>query len=377
MFLVCWFSGTFDSNPHVCTREAHDEPAEVSLVSCEGLLSRSEEAWQLIKDHLIKAVGSSELAEFVLKAKAPGTTQAYVRSLQQYLNWAKGKVEDNQFFPLRTEVVVSFLKSLADRCLSQSSVKVAWSALCWAHGVCNLAPVQSDSVCKMAFEAALRSCAVGQRTIKTYLCVEDMNRITMWLLERNNLSSLRTAVFLNFLFFGFLRPAEGLALTQNCVRLEKDRLIIVVQKSKTDQFSKGEEVHISRSADPTDPSNLYLKYRSELQRTRGTGDHSEAWLFPGFKGKSICNTPMSLNGARTQLKSVLSAVKVSGEVSLHSFRGSGACLAAQGGTAAEDVRRHGRWKSMAILNQFYLRPSPAQKLAVSKCLLSSHARQQD
>lgn len=132
-------------------------------------------------------------------------------------------------------------------------------------------------------------------------------------------------------FHGFLRMSELIALKKRDITLKDDRMEILIQSSKTDQFGHGQKTYIFDNGDVSSPFRYVdvLDLLEDDQHIVGSAPHT----------------------LRSHLHHVLTTIAVADPESynFHSFRRGGAYLASCRGVADCVIKAHGRWKSSAYL----------------------------
>lgn len=132
-------------------------------------------------------------------------------------------------------------------------------------------------------------------------------------------------------FHGFLRMAELIALTKRDIAVKDDRMEILIESSKTDQFGHGQKTYLFDNGDVSSPFR-YVDVLDFLE------DNEQ---IVGLAPKSL----------RSHLQHVLATIGVDNPeyYNFHSFRRGGAYLASCRGVADCVIKAHGRWKSSAYL----------------------------
>ena len=170
----------------------------------------------------------------------------------------------------------------------------------------------------------------------------------------------------------FFRIDEVLHVRYGDIHFRSGHVAINVQKSKTDQLRRGNEVVISQGlSNLTCPVAILRRYISEVERFPVDLNH---FVFrPLSKCKSghrlvSVNRPISYSSIRTYLKSHFKDIVPDiSQFSTHSLRSGGASAAANAGIPDRLFQRHGRWKSVSAKDG-YVDDKLSSRLSVSKVL---------
>lgn len=104
----------------------------------------------------------------------------------------------------------------------------------------------------------------------------------------------------------------------------------------------------------------YLRMLKQLRKT--------TCLFPAFRGSKITQRAITIGAVREQLKQVLKNVAPGENFTPHSLRAGGATAAINNGVPEHLVMKHGRWKSVDVMRNHYIKESPSEKLKVTKTI---------
>ena len=182
-----------------------------------------------------------EITQFLLRAKAEGTTETYLSSLRSFKRWAS--VENQCWLPTTPMTVIAYINHLSKKRFSRSALQVAKSAIAWLHALSGLPSPTDDKLVGLAVEGATRMAPLPMKTSALPNWV--LQKCLAHLLKLDTFCSLRFATLLCFLFYGFLRISEALALKLSDVVVADGAINIYIKKSKTDQLAKGNAVVIA------------------------------------------------------------------------------------------------------------------------------------
>ena len=149
------------------------------------------------------------------------------------------------------------------------------------------------------------------------------------------------------LFAGFFRFNELVALAIQDISISETHLIVKVTKSKTDQYSKGNEVVISKSGKVPCPVLNLERYMTlaGINTSHKTSDYLFKPLVKVRSGYKVIQKvkPLSYTRARETIVGLLRKfVPTTDIISLYSFRAGGATSAANAQVPDRCWKRHGR-----------------------------------
>ena len=163
--------------------------------------------------------------------------------------------------------------------------------------------------------------------------------------KSNSLSDLRLVTACLLAFAGFLRFGELVSVRPSDIKIQSDKLILLIPKSKTDQLRQGNELVISRTGNSTCPVAMLNLARTGTQLT----DHR-------FLFRPICKTAkseslresgsISYSCLRESFRKKLRDLGYDPNIyGLHGLQAGDATAAANNGVPDQFFKRHGRWKS--------------------------------
>ena len=304
------------------------------------------------------------------QGRCSGTTDAYRRSFSRWRDFACSRGEI-QVFPASTEHVALYLQYLLDTTRSHSAADSAIYGIQWAHNLAGI-PSPTDSPIIQAISSAAKR-LVGTRLLnKKEPISPDMIRKLVEASNFNNLLELRNVFIFLLAFAGFFRIEEVLHIKYGDIAFHAGYVAISIDRSKTDQLRKGNEVVISENfGSDSCPVTILSRYLNQVRPFLVDSAH---FVFRALsKTKSshklvAVNKPISYSSARDYFKkSFKDIVPDISVVSTHSLRAGGASAAANAGMADRLFQRHGRWKSVSAKNG-YVEDSLESRLSVSKNL---------
>jgi integrase len=297
----------------------------------------------------------------ILKAKAQNTTSSYLRELENFRDWANDRKVD--WFPPTVTVLTGFVGFFLSKTgVSRARILLFRAAINWAHKVSGLSLIQSN-LFSLAVEGAVRSCELPKQTTpfpRSYLV-----RCLQQLALEDNLLSLRLGTLLVFLFHGFLRISEALALRTSDVFQHGTYIELKIRSSKTDQTGKGASVIIAKGTGPVSPGSIVSRYLHKL----GASTDPSNPFFPRFRGTKRLDTPLTYDCARKNFLFVLKSCNITEHFSFHSLRAGGTTTAANAGVADSLLMHHGRWRNGQTMASRYINPSVQRQLQVSEATI--------
>ena len=322
-----------------------------------------------IEDPSLKEL-ASRLETTVTASRAPGTTDTYSRAFIRWKNFASSRPEIHPF-PAKTEHVALYLQHITDTTNSHSAVVSAVYAIQWAHNLAGIPSPTDSPIIHAIREGANRLSGTRLVNKKEPISADKLRKLVNNS-NLQNLLQLRNVCIFVLAFSGFFRIEEVLHLTYGDIHFCNGYVAINIDRSKTDQLKKGNEVVISvGTLEDACPVKILRRYITEIERSP-----VQASDFV-FKGLSKCksghnlvsvNKPVSYSAIRDYFK--ISFKDIVPDISLfgtHSLRAGGASAAANAAVENRLSQRHGRWKSASAKNG-YVDDCLDARLKVSKML---------
>ena len=339
----------------------------VVLLASADVLSKG--AWrelQQLDDPDLQQL-AKKLPVTVLASRADTTVRKYTRAFRRWKAWA---VQHGlEAIPAKDCHLALYLQYLADCSGSKAAVEEACNAVAWFHSTAGLpSPTASPFVC--ATREGLQRSLAKPTVKKAPVTAEMLGAIARNAELSQSLADLRLATACLLAFAAFLRFDELINLRPcDCV-VGQGSMSIRIDRSKTDQLRKGDEVMVARTGDLTCPVAMLEKY---LQRT-GMTLQDQAYLFRPITnskraGEALRRTgKISYTCLREQFKGKLHQLGFDPRVfGLHSLRAGGATAAANAGIPDRNFKRHGRWRSENAKDG-YVEDSVESRLEVTRRL---------
>ncbi|XP_077986135.1 integrase/recombinase xerD homolog [Glandiceps talaboti] len=311
------------------------------------------------------------LPSFSMASRADSTTLAYSNAFSK---WSRFASDHNlTAIPAEPSHVSLYLTHLIQGSLTAGSTKQtvesAFYSIQWAHQIAGLPSPTEHPFVKNLVESARR--LLGRPVIKKQpVTTEVISELVEHFKDSSSLKDVRDICLMLIAFAGFLRFSDVVNIKRSHVSFFDSHVSIVIQKSKNDQYSKGNVIHISRSGKTTCP----VAYLERYLTLAGISSESHQFIFrPLFVSKhsvSLIHKDKHLSYTRVRelvkqkLSLVVDDVSVFGT---HSFRSGGATTAAQAGISSRQLMQHGRWRS-STAKDGYIHDTISECLSVTKCL---------
>ena len=292
--------------------------------------------------------GLKELADklpaTLLSSRADSTIKKYLGAFRRWMALAQEK--GIPVIPVKDFHWALYLQSLADSSQSKLAVEEACNAIAWVHSTMGLTSPTSSPFVKATLEGLQRLLAkpVVKKAPITPAMLDEMVKDSE---KSHSLSDLRLVTACLLAYAGFLRFIELVNIRPCDTKIQKDKLILCIPESKTDQLQQGDQLVISRTGNATSPVAMLEMY---LARTRSQLSDQRLLFRP------ICKTMMletlresgsiSYTCLRESFRKKLKDVGYNPDIfGLHSLRSGarGATAAANNGFPDRLFKFHGRW----------------------------------
>jgi integrase len=180
------------------------------------------------------------------------------------------------------------------------------------------------------------------------LRLEELDQITAYLTAQKDIFSIRNRALILIGFFGAMRRSELAALTWEDITFERDGMLIVLPRSKTDQRGEGQRIAIPIGSDGRCPLRTLLAWRQACKVTEGPVfrrlSKTGTVLKPGISALYVNHLVHQLAGEAGLLHPEL--------YSAHSLRRGFATEAARMGASMTSIKNHGRWESTKTVIEY-------------------------
>lgn len=294
---------------------------------------------------------SDAVRETLRNADAKNTQRSYEWLWRNFTGWCEAAGRDT--LPATADTVVLFLQALKDRGYARSTIRMHVSAVSQAHRRSGHdSPTGADVVRRFLRGVARELPNAPNR--KDALLAEH---ILAMLPEGDSPAALRDRALLLTGIAGGFRRSELAALDRSHLIWTSKGLVVRVPRSKTDAAGLGASVgllyarreprlcaptalrawidHLNLTDDPQAPMPCVFRPINKAGRVR-----------------SRRITPESINRI-VQDRAATAGLGVDLDVGAHSLRAGMVTELASRGAKLEDVAKHGRWQSLAMVLRYY------------------------
>ena len=188
-----------------------------------------------------KIVGLEPAARyFVSKSKAANTLRAYKADLEDFARWCQ--TQRIRQLPVPSVAVANYLSHLATIGAKRSTIRRRIFAIRFWHVENDFETPTKAKAVKAVWEGIQRTSDPTVNKKKPTLI--EMIRKMLQVLP-DNLIGLRDKSILLLGFAGGFRRSELVALNVGDVDFRKEGLLIIIRRSKADQYGKGRKIPIS------------------------------------------------------------------------------------------------------------------------------------
>ena len=286
-------------------------------------------------------------------AMADKTRKAYVGQLRRYAAWLDGR-------PPTDRRLAEYLDMLDDKGRAPSSAVTAVAAVKRAAVESALAgyriaepPAGRLAARRLArFRREGASRGRGQVRGVTWKETERMCKLAEGL---RDLRGKRDAAIIGLAADGLMRVSEVSGLNAEDVSFRPDgKAEVLVRRSKTDQYGRGEVVHLGAVA--------AARLRSWVE---AAGVERGPLFRPVDRSGSVSERRLGPDSVRAAIKRRAREAGIRGRVSGHSLRIGTAQKLAEEGTSLVEIQKEGRWKS-PDMPAYYVRGQAASRGAVAR-----------
>jgi len=276
------------------------------------------------------------------RSLSDSTRRGYARDLAAFQVWCQARAVTA--LPAAPQTLAAYLAdlTLTDR---PATIGRKVAAIAVAHRDAGLESPTEHGMVKRTLAGIRRDKGTAQHQ-KAALLVNDLRRILAPL--GTSLLDRRDRALLLLGFAAALRRSELVALRVADVRFEEEGLVLTLRRSKTNQEGRLETIAVAYGSDAgTCPVRA-------VRACLGAAGLVDGPLFVGLTPQGgLRTTPL---GDRMVAHVVKRRCKATGinpeEVAGHSLRRGFATAAARAKKPDRMIKRHGRWKSTAMLDRY-------------------------
>ena len=199
----------------------------------------------------------------VKNSKSKNTVSKYNLFWRKFRQWVCRKFGQCPM-PVDPKVIGLYLADLSKSVASTSTLDSALYAIKWAHFSAGLDDPTNNPFPKAVYEGCKRSITprIPRRPI---VQVEIVKMICeAFGMPSNSLRQLRFAAMVVFAFAGFLRIGEVLSLKLGNLVVYEDKITLLIEKSKCDQYGTGSSVVLSVGRTAACPLRIFRLYKKFL-----------------------------------------------------------------------------------------------------------------
>ncbi len=276
------------------------------------------------------------------RSLSDSTRRSYARDLVAFRVWCRARGVDA--LPAKPQTLAAYLADLAqtDR---PGTIGRKVAAIAVAHRDAGLESPTEHGMVKRTLAGIRREKGAAPHQ-KIALLVDDLRRMVAPL--GNSLLDRRDRAIVLLGFAAALRRSELVALRIEDVRFEEEGLVLTLRRSKTNQEGRLETIAVAYGSEPT---TCPVRALGAWLAAAGIVDGP---LFCGLTPQGGLR-PTAL-GDRMVAHVVKRRCKAVGidpsEVAGHSLRRGFATAAARAKKPDRMIKRHGRWKSTAMLDRY-------------------------
>ena len=312
---------------------------------------------------------SSSLTNVLEASHAKSTNDKYSKAWHKWIQWSGTKPEIVSI-PAKPFDVALYLNHLRLTKSTRGSIISAFYGIRWAHTISGFESPTESPFLQAVYEGCTRMTSTAKSKMEP-LESETIKKLIESYGKDDSIQNLRFLILATIGFTGFMRIEEILKLKLENIRIKSDRLEIILDKSKNDQYHEGNIIPISRLDSENCRVKIFEKFLSKANLDIKTDD--QCFLIPRiFKCKKGHKVSKSLGLSYTRAREIfhefLKPFKEAGvRYGLHGLRSGGASEAANNGISDRLISKHGRWKSQNARNG-YIKDSMKTKLNISKSL---------
>ena len=302
----------------------------------------------------------------VLGSKANSTTAKYLGAFKHWKAWAKD--HKLQVFPVKPAHLVVYLQHVSEAARSKAALDVVFNSMAWAHGIGGKRSPTKEPWVSAALHGLQRKHAKPVNKKKPFT-IGMLRAIVEEARRTNSLSDLRLATACLLAYSAFLRFDELSRIRPADISFFEAWISIKINKSKTDQLRRGDQVVVARTNSSLCPVAMLESYMSQAGMQRAEKGFLFRRITKSRNGERLrAGDALSYTRLRECLKEKLLQLGYQApQFGLHSLRAGGATAAANAHVPDRLFRRHGRWKT-EVAKDGYVEDSLEDMLSVSNSL---------
>jgi site-specific recombinase XerD len=296
--------------------------------------------------------------EYLSKATAANTRRAYQAAIRQF-ECSGG------LLPATEQDIALYITSKATL-LNPRSLSLHLTAISHWHCYQNLPdPTQTSQIRKL-LKGICRSHGKPKRKAQAFH-PEHIEKMVEHLHKQDNLKALRDSALIQLAYFGAFRRSELIAITVEDLRFETQGLLILVPRSKTDQYGEGKIKALPYGKNAVCPVNAVKKWLVASAIKQGV-------IFRAINRWNILQAkPIHLDSVNPIIKTLARRCGFDfvDKLSSHSLRRGFATSAANAGADFEWIKRQGGWKNDNTVREYIEEGQLFDKNAASKLIATA------
>lgn len=287
---------------------------------------------------------SQRIRDYIEQSKAENTRRGYQSDWYHFSTWCEAQSVSN--LPCLPETVAYYLSDLVERGYKVSTLQRRLSSIAIAHKTAGYPSPLEDAGLRTVWRGIRKELGTAPQGKKPLFTTDIKNMINN--LKLDTLSGLRDRALILVGFAGGFRRSELVALDVDDIEFQREGLIILIRRSKTDQTGEGRKIGIP--------------YGSQLKTcpVRGLQDWLSASLITNGPLFRKVNKGDWVEPRRLSDKSVANIIKRMAEsigadpaqYAGHSLRAGFATSSAAAGANERDIMRQTGHKSVVTVRRY-------------------------
>lgn len=289
--------------------------------------------------------------EFLAAATAENTRRSYRTAIRHFLSWGG-------YLPCDSAMILRYVLSQADLC-NPRTMAVRLTALGQWHSYQGFAdPTQHGDV-RLSLRGIQRSLGRPAKQAKA-LRLQDLQSILLNLGQSPSLQSRRDAALLSLGFYGGFRRSELVAINCEDLTFTSEGLLVLMRKSKTDQYHKGQVKAIPGLPESVrrSVSEVEFEHLCPVVAIESWLKHAGLTCGPVFRQvtrwQQVTDKALYAGTVSQILRRCAAAANLKGidSYSAHSLRRGMATSAHQAGASMQEIKRQGAWRHDATVQVY-------------------------
>lgn len=276
---------------------------------------------------------------YIYAATSDNTRKSYQSDMNHF-------IKQGFELPATAETIERYLQQCADEYNPRTLVRRITALRQW-HRLQGLADPTDTPLVRKTMQGIARLHGKPKKQALA-LRLEDLDKISAYLVEQGGLADIRNRALILVGFFGAFRRSELVSLQWEQVRFVNDGMIITLPRSKTDQMGEGARCVIPFGNNERCPVQALLEWRNQAKLWSGA-------VFRRLsKTGTISDKAISSDYSNRLLRQIIGDAGIANAelYSAHSLRRGFATEAARLGASMPSIQRHGRWQTTRIVVEY-------------------------